>query len=296
MVQMPSGNRETVKTAGIIGLGVGMQHVLAYQSLGLDVLVCDFNAELARPADVLDIDDWRELIDRSDIVSICSWDQYHEEQAIYALERDKHVLCEKPLAHTRESLERIRAAAEKSRGILDVSFPLRYKLSRFGLWDKTKSATFSYHWGRNQKLHDGWRRNTPDYNVTCGGLIHMIDLCEQMVGKIDNNSIHVRFCGNIKSVGIVDYDEIDCYCTIGGASVFFEGYFSDTNGRHRNLISLGGDGLFIDVSNISSDKGAPVRHFYNAVTHPTIKFTPDPFSANLTAIAVHEKAMEYLRG
>ncbi len=60
--------------------------------------------------------DYRDLLQRSDIdaVSICTPNVYHGPISIAAAEAGKHVLCEKPMATTREDAqEMIRAAEER---------------------------------------------------------------------------------------------------------------------------------------------------------------------------------------
>ena len=58
--------------------------------------------------------DWRRLIERDDIdlIDICTPGDTHGEIAIAALEADKHVLCEKPLANSVEEAERMTVVAE----------------------------------------------------------------------------------------------------------------------------------------------------------------------------------------
>lgn len=64
---------------------------------------------------------WRAVIERDDvdIVDICTPGDTHAEIAIAALEADKHVLCEKPLANTVEEAQAMVAAADRAaaRGI-----------------------------------------------------------------------------------------------------------------------------------------------------------------------------------
>ena len=72
--------------------------------------------------------DYREIIDREDIdaVAITSPDFTHEEYATAALDAGKHVFCEKPLAITVDSCDRILEAWKRSGKHLMVGFNMRY--------------------------------------------------------------------------------------------------------------------------------------------------------------------------
>jgi predicted dehydrogenase len=65
--------------------------------------------------------------DLIDAIIICTPSYLHEEQAIAALEAGKHVLVEKPLALTPESVERVIAAAERTGRTLMVAMNNRYR-------------------------------------------------------------------------------------------------------------------------------------------------------------------------
>ena len=95
--------------AAVIGLGVGRRHIQAYRRLeGVEVrAICAQSAESVDTArkeyGVPDgSTDYREIVDRQDVqlVSICSPDGQHAEQALFALQCGKHVLVEKPVAVT----------------------------------------------------------------------------------------------------------------------------------------------------------------------------------------------------
>ncbi|WP_342359261.1 Gfo/Idh/MocA family oxidoreductase [Terrarubrum flagellatum] len=60
--------------------------------------------------------DWRAAIDDTavDVVSITTPNRFHAEMAIFALERGKHVWCEKPMATTLADAEAMTLAAAKS--------------------------------------------------------------------------------------------------------------------------------------------------------------------------------------
>ncbi|MFC6904392.1 Gfo/Idh/MocA family oxidoreductase [Halalkalicoccus tibetensis] len=57
-----------------------------------------------------------------DAVAVSVPNKFHEPAVVAALERDLDVLCEKPLAHTLESAERIAEAARDSKGFCAVNF------------------------------------------------------------------------------------------------------------------------------------------------------------------------------
>jgi predicted dehydrogenase len=71
-----------------------------------------------------------EEVFRSDLIDaiiICTPSYLHEEQAIAALEAGKHVLVEKPLALSPESVERVIAVAERTGRTLMVAMNNRYR-------------------------------------------------------------------------------------------------------------------------------------------------------------------------
>jgi len=72
-------------------------------------------------------EDYRQLLDTDiDAVVICSENVHHAEITIAAAERGKHVLCEKPLGITKESMEAMIAACRDNNVQLMTAFPCRY--------------------------------------------------------------------------------------------------------------------------------------------------------------------------
>ena len=61
-----------------------------------------------------------------DVVFVLSSDEYHAHQAVLALEHDKFVFVEKPLALNTRDLENIQEAEKRSRGKLMVGYMRRY--------------------------------------------------------------------------------------------------------------------------------------------------------------------------
>jgi predicted dehydrogenase len=80
------------------------------------------------PADVNWHSDWRELLldPNIDAVDICLPTHLHKEVVLSALEKGKHVLCEKPMALTESDCDEILEAANRSGCVFMVGHVLRF--------------------------------------------------------------------------------------------------------------------------------------------------------------------------
>lgn len=72
--------------------------------------------------------DYHALVKAPDVdwVSVGSWNRFHKDQAVAALQAGKHVFCEKPLALTVEECLAMRDAWRASGKLFTISFTLRY--------------------------------------------------------------------------------------------------------------------------------------------------------------------------
>jgi len=72
--------------------------------------------------------DYREAINRDDVdvVSVCTPAYFHPEITIYAAERGKHVLCEKPIALTLKDADEMIRTCKKNEVFLEIGFQRRY--------------------------------------------------------------------------------------------------------------------------------------------------------------------------
>ena len=187
--------------AGIIGLGVGEKHIDGYRLHPACevVALCDFDAQkldacrVRYPGLKATTDATAILTDPAiDVVSIASYDNYHHEQVLLALQNGKHVFVEKPLCLHEEHAAEIRQALVE-RPDLKLSSNLILRLSsRFravkdlileGRFGELYYLESDYNYGRLQKITEGWRGAIDFYSVVYGGGVHVVDLLRWLTGE-----------------------------------------------------------------------------------------------------------------
>jgi predicted dehydrogenase len=189
--------------AGVIGLGVGEQHALAYGDRL--AAVCDLDeSKLERFDGVRTTTDAAEILDDPsiDVVSIASYDSDHHEQVMRAIENGKHVFVEKPLCQTEDQARAI-AVALRERPELVLSSNLLLRASpRFealrgwigaGRLGRIYHLEGDYDYGRLWKLTEGWRGDLDTYSVTLGGAVHLVDLLLWLTG---DRAVRAHAVGN----------------------------------------------------------------------------------------------------
>ena len=134
--------------------------------------------------------------------AIASFDDAHYEQVLQALKPGKHLFVEKPLCRTIEEAAAIKKAWELAgRPALESNLVLRAAPMYRWLKSAIEAGEFGeiyaidgdYLYGRLNKITQGWRGEIPDYSVTLGGGIHMIDL---MLWLSDQRPDRVSVVGN----------------------------------------------------------------------------------------------------
>ena len=116
---------------GVVGAGfIGRTHLAALAAEGVSTTLVDVDpgmaalvagdhgAEVCRTLD--------ELLERVDVVDICTPTHRHAEIAIRAAAAGRHVICEKPLARTLEDASAIIAACERAGVRLFVAQVVRF--------------------------------------------------------------------------------------------------------------------------------------------------------------------------
>ncbi|MBA7490677.1 Myo-inositol 2-dehydrogenase [subsurface metagenome] len=179
--------------AGIIGLGVGQEHIKGYLSHPQCEVkaICDFDEECLNyvanrfsiPEKTTNPD---EILNHSeiDVVSICSYDSYHATQVIQALENRKHVMVEKPVCLNKKEAEKIIMLLRKTGTKLTSNLILRKSPRFINLKDKINKDLFGkifyvegdYIYGKSYKITHGWRGKIDFYCGVFSGGVHVIDL------------------------------------------------------------------------------------------------------------------------
>lgn len=187
---------------GVIGLGVGLQHIATYLNhpdCNL-IAICDFDEEklletaTRLDSSILTTTDPARLLNSPaiNLVSIASWDNFHAEQIILGLQNKKHLFVEKPLCVSEDEALKIGTALAKHRD-LKIGTNLILRLSPRFLELKKKivagemgdliSIEGDYNYGRLRKILNGWRGQVEGYSGVLGGGIHVIDLMLWLTGR-----------------------------------------------------------------------------------------------------------------
>lgn len=186
-----------IKVANI-GMKFGMCHVEGAMSFGAEIAaICDNNEENLRFAgerynipEEKRISDYRDILNNSEInaVTVAVPDQMHKEISCEMLRAGKNVLCEKPLALTREDVEEIIKTADESGKTFMVGQICRFTPSFIKAKEIIDSGILgelyfveSEYAHDYMKLCDSWRADPLRHGVIGGGC-HAVDLLRWLAG------------------------------------------------------------------------------------------------------------------
>ena len=252
-----------VLRAGIIGLGVGEKHIEGYNGHPFCHVtdICDLNEgkliEVAsrNPTCRLHTDPSKILNDPEiDVVSIASFDNYHADQIVRALDNGKHVFAEKPICLTQEELEQIVRALKRNPLLCFGSNLILRKTPRFlelkrlvdsGALGDIYHLSGSYDYGRLQKIHAGWRSEIPFYSVFHGGGIHLLDLAMWITGFKPVNAFAVGNHISSRRSAFKQPDTISALIeNVGGATFSITSNYASVTPHHHILSAYGTKGTF----------------------------------------------------
>lgn len=220
---MPTTQTSSPMRAGIIGCGkIAHNHARALQNIEdvVVVAVTDKNPETAEAfAREYGIERWTTDSDEffsipMDLVTICTPHPAHEEGVVSAAERKIHVLCEKPVAVTLASIDRMISACDTAGVSFGVLFQRRFwpavKRIREAL-DAGEIGTpvlgsVNVRFRRDREYYeDEWRGrwDTEGGGVLINQAIHHIDLLQWFLGDA------VAVSGSIRTLRHTEVMEVE---------------------------------------------------------------------------------------
>ena len=206
--------------AAVIGAGVfGHHHATKYKMLAQtskDVslfAIADPNPEMRAKAKAhygcAVVADWRELLGKVDLVSICSPAVTHAEVVHAFLSAGAHVLVEKPIATTMDEAQELVELSRQMGRILSVGHQERFVFARTGLLDLKEMPLEITCWRQGP-----WTGRGDDVSAVLDLMIHDLDL------------VHTLVPGAVAAVsarGFVEYgpfaDEISATVTFASGTV-----------------------------------------------------------------------------
>jgi len=230
--------------AAVVGVGVfGHHHATKYKSLaqaGKDVAlfaIADPNADMRAKAKAHHgcgaVADWRELLGKVDLVSVCSPAVTHAEVVRDFLKAGAHVLVEKPIATTSEEACELVALSRDVGKILSVGHQERFVFARTGLLDITETPREITCWRQGP-----WTGRGDDVSVVLDLMIHDLDLVHTLVpGAVED----------VRAEGLIEYgphaDEVFALLRFAGGTIAKLETSRVASERKRGLRAVYADGV-----------------------------------------------------
>ena len=210
---------------GVVGLGMGALHLKGAIAYGAKIgMICDTNPERLKTIgeeNGIPVEnrttDYHDMLNNKEITAVilATPDQQHREQIEAFLAAGKHVMCEKPLALTREDLDAIVAAVKAHPeckfmiGQICRFTPAFVQAKKY-IDDGTIGELYFV---ESEYAHDyvhmfekdpkNWRAD-PVRNGVVGGGCHAVDLLRWLVGS-DPYEVYAH--GTHKMLPYVEYDD-----------------------------------------------------------------------------------------
>jgi predicted dehydrogenase len=169
--------------AAVIGAGAfGRHHAAKYGAMeGVELFaIADPSLEVRRAAatayGVTTVADWRELLGKVDLVSICSPAITHATIARAFLNAGAHVLVEKPIATTAEEARALLALSRDTGRVLTVGHQERFVFARTGLLDLPETPLEIHCWRKGP-----WTGRGDDVSAVLDLMVHDLDLVHTLV-------------------------------------------------------------------------------------------------------------------
>lgn len=188
--------------AAIIGTGfIGSAHATAYKNLTKTTLVaiCDLSEEKGKKAaedfsckyykDAEDMLRSEEI----DIVDICLPTFLHEQYVLLAAKYKKHIICEKPITLTKQSMDKMTSAVKQAGVYFMVAQVLRFwpeYMEIKKMYDAGEFGDIKMVYANRIAQHPNWTQWHKDPAKSGGGLfdlhLHDIDYLQHLFGDIES--------------------------------------------------------------------------------------------------------------
>lgn len=173
--------------AAVIGAGAfGRHHAAKYNALnGVELIaIADPSAEVRRTAvtnyGAPGISDWRDLLGKVDLVSVCTPAVTHSAIVRAFLNAGANVMVEKPIATDLAEADDLVELADKMDKVLTVGHQERFVFSHFGLLGQKEMPLEVSCWRKGP-----WTGRGADVSVVLDLMIHDLDLVHQLIpGKV----------------------------------------------------------------------------------------------------------------
>jgi len=169
--------------AAVIGAGAfGRHHASKYRHIeGVElVAIADPHPDVRKTSlanhGVPAVADWRDLLGKVDLVSVCTPAQTHAEIVRAFLNAGAHVLVEKPIATSVEEADALIALAASTHLVLTVGHQERFVFAGTGLLDHKDVPLEISCWRMGP-----WTGRSADVSVVLDLMIHDLDLVHQLV-------------------------------------------------------------------------------------------------------------------
>lgn len=180
--------------------------------------------------------------DKPDCIHICTPHYLHVPMAVAALERNIHVLCEKPCAISAEGLAALRHAQDNSNATLGICFQNRYNesvrtvksLIDKKVFGKVEAVRAFVHWSRNENYYsDGWHGTLAKEGggVTVNQAVHTQDLMRYLAGSNTASVTAHTFNDHLKGVIEVEDTVHAMFTYENGVTALFNATTAFTDNR-----------------------------------------------------------------
>lgn len=205
---------------GVWGLGsIGMRHAKNAMAEGVSVAGYDPDAsrcDLLKEEGGEIVSSEQDLLEQSDAVIICSPNHLHLEHLKWAIDHNCHVLIEKPLSHTSDTLEALFQQAKDRNLVIAPAMNMRFDdvvrsakeiigsgTYKKPLWARFVCSSYLPDWRPHQDHRQGYA-NDPKTGGVIFDIIHEFDIAYYLLG-----ALQVTGCAAYNS-GTIGLEADDC--------------------------------------------------------------------------------------